>query len=155
MAKEKKFTLEGVQGELTLVYGPFKLRLFQDGREIKRSGTFKPKYYITNTSGEQEELRIQYGLDFVYMAIFRGQKIALDERLTTAEYIIGGLPILLIFLGGAIGGVFGIFGATINYDYMRKEKRMPMQILVSLGASIVCYLAYFILAVAFQLLLKV
>ena len=102
MAKEKKFTLEGVQGELTLVYGPFKLRLFQDGREIKRSGTFKPKYYITNTSGEQEELRIQYGLDFVYMAIFRGQKIALDERLTTAEYIIGGLPILLIFLGGAM-----------------------------------------------------
>ena len=94
-------------------------------------------------------------MDWISFTWRYSEEIALDERLTTAEYIIGGLPILLIFLGGAIGGVFGIFGATFNYDYMRKEKRMPMQILVSLGASIVCYLAYFILAVAFQLLLKV
>lgn len=152
MAKEKAFTIGGVQGELKLVYGPFKMRLYQDGREIKRQGTFKPKYYVTNTAGEQEEMMLQYGIDFVHVAIFRGQKIALEERLTTAEYIIGGLPVLLIFLGGVIGAVFGVFGATFNYDYMRQEKRMPMQLLVSIGVSVLCYISYFILAIALQLL---
>ena len=34
MAKELNFTLEGVQGDLKLKYGPFNQRLYQDGREI-------------------------------------------------------------------------------------------------------------------------
>ena len=34
MARELNFTLEGVQGDLKLEYGPFKQRLYQDGREI-------------------------------------------------------------------------------------------------------------------------
>ena len=97
-------------------------------------------------------MMLQYGIDFVHVAIFRGQKIALEERLTTAEYIIGGLPVLLIFLGGVIGAVFGVFGATFNYDYMRQEKRMSMQLLVSIGVSVLCYISYFILAIALQLL---
>ena len=36
MAKELNFTLEGVQGDLKLKYGPFNQRLYQDGREIKK-----------------------------------------------------------------------------------------------------------------------
>ena len=31
MAKELNFTLEGVQGDLKLKYGPFNQRLYQDG----------------------------------------------------------------------------------------------------------------------------
>ena len=38
MAKELNFTLEGVQGDLKLKYGPFNQRLYQDGREIWRNG---------------------------------------------------------------------------------------------------------------------
>lgn len=74
MARELNFTLEGVQGNLKLEYGPFKQRLYQDGREIKRQGRFNPKYHITNTNGEQEEIKIVYGLDFVHVAVFRGRK---------------------------------------------------------------------------------
>lgn len=46
MAKELNFTLEGVQGDLKLKYGPFNQRLYQDGREIKKQGRFNPKYYV-------------------------------------------------------------------------------------------------------------
>ena len=121
MARELNFTLEGVQGDLKLEYGPFKQRLYQDGREIERQGRFNPKYYVTNTNGEKEEIKIVYGFDFVHVAVFRGQKIDLEERLSTREYIVGGLPVLLIFLGGLIGAVFGFVGATFNYNYMRHE----------------------------------
>ena len=152
MARELNFTLEGVQGNLKLEYGPFKQRLYQDGREIKRQGRFNPKYHITNTNGEQEEIKIVYGLDFVQVAVFRGRKIDLEERLSTREYIVGGLPVLLILLGGLIGALFGIIGATFNYNYMRKEKSFVKQLLVSLVVSVACYIAYFILAICLQLL---
>lgn len=152
MARELNFTLEGVQGNLKLEYGPFKQRLYQDGREIKRQRRFNPKYHITNTNGEQEEIKVVYGLDFVHVAVFRGRKIDLEERLSTREYIVGGLPVLLILLGGLIGALFGIIGATFNYNYMRKEKSFVKQLLVSLVVSVVCYIAYFILAICLQLL---
>ena len=70
MARELNFTLEGVQGDLKLEYGPFKQRLYQDGREIERQGRFNPKYYVTNTNGEKEEIKIVYGFDFVHVAVF-------------------------------------------------------------------------------------
>lgn len=152
MVRELNFTLEDVQGNLKLEYGPFKQRLYQDGREIKRQGRFNPKYHITNTNGEQEEIKIVYGLDFVHVAVFRWRKIDLEERLSTREYIVGGLPVLLILLGGLIGALFGIIGATFNYNYMRKEKSFVKQLLVSLVVSVACYIAYFILAICLQLL---
>lgn len=83
MAKELHFTVEGVQGELTLELAPFKQRLYQDGREIKRTGTFNPKYFVTNISGEPEEMKIVFGLDFVHVVEFRGKKIPLEERLSS------------------------------------------------------------------------
>lgn len=153
MAKELNFKVEGVQGELKLEYGPFKQRLYQDGREIKRIGTFNPKYYIINTSGEQEEMKIIFGFDFVHVVMFRGQKIDLEERLSIQEYIVGGLPVLLIFLGGLLGAVFGFVGATFNYNYMRQEKSFVKQLLVSFGVSVFCYVAYIVFALCIRLLL--
>lgn len=153
MAKELNFTVEGVQGELRLEYGTFKQRLYQDGREIPRQGRFNPKYFVTNTSGEQEEMKIVFGFDFVHVVMFRGQKIDLEERLSAREYIVGGLPVLLILLGGLIGALFGFVGATFNYNYMRQEKSFVKQLLVSLGVSVFCYIAYFMFALCIQLLL--
>lgn len=152
MAKELNFTLEGVQGDLKLKYGPFNQRLYQDGREIKKQGRFNPKYYVINTNGEKEEIKVVYGFDFVHVAVFRGQKIDLEERLSIREYIVGGLPVLLVFLGGLIGALFGIMGATFNYNHMRQEKSFMKQLLVSQGVSILCYVAYFIFAIGVQLI---
>ena len=146
MAKELNFTLEGVQGDLKLKYGPFNQRLYQDGREIKK------QYYVINTNGEKEEIKVVYGFDFVHVAVFRGQKIDLEERLSIREYIVGGLPVLLVFLGGLIGALFGIMGATFNYNHMRQEKSFMKQLLLSLGVSILCYVAYFIFAIGVQLI---
>ena len=36
MVRELNFTLEGVQGDLKLEYGPFMLRVYQDGIEFER-----------------------------------------------------------------------------------------------------------------------
>ena len=153
MAKEVTFKIEGVQGELKLVYGMFKIHLFQDGREIVRKGAFNPKYYVTNTEGEQEEMKIVYGFDFVHVVTFRGKKIDLEERLSTRESIVGGLPVLLILTGGLLGALFGIVGATFTYNYMRREKSFIKQLLVSLAVSAGSYVAYFVFALLFTMLI--
>ena len=68
------------------------------------------------------------------------------------SWVTGGLPVLLVFLGGLIGALFGIMGATFNYNHMRQEKSFMKQLLVSLGVSILCYVAYFIFAIGVQLI---
>ena len=80
MAKELNFTLEGVQGDLKLKYGPFNQRLYQDGREIKKQGRFNPKYYVINTNGEKEEIKVVYGFDFVHVAVFRSACVTCLSR---------------------------------------------------------------------------
>lgn len=143
MKNEFNFTIEGVQGELKLEASLFKQKLYQDGREVSRK---RGKYYVTNTSGESEEMRIIYGLDFVHTVLFRGQKYLLEEKLSRREYILGGLPVLLVFLGGLVGAAVGFMGAIWVYDYFRKEKRLPRQILAAIGVSAICFVLYMSIA---------
>ena len=56
-----------------------------------------PPRKTSKTNGEKEEIKVVYGFDFVHVAVFRGQKIDLEERLSIREYIVGGLPVLLLF----------------------------------------------------------
>lgn len=150
MKKEINFTLEDVPGELTLEYGPFKQRVYQNGRLIPRK---RGKYFVTTAAGDTEEMKIAYGLDFVHVVWFRGQKIPLEERLTTTEYVLGGLPVLLVFLGGLLGVFVGFMGALWIYDYFRTEKRMPQQMAMAVGVSLLCFLLYFAIAIPFNLLI--
>ena len=62
------------------------------------------------------------------------------------EYIIGALPITLIFLGGLLGAVFGILGASVSYGYMRTERNTVLQILISIGIDVIAWVLYFIFA---------
>ncbi|RHJ90484.1 hypothetical protein [Parabacteroides bouchesdurhonensis] len=151
MKKEIDFTVEGIKGDLKLIYAPFSQKLYQDGQHIKPK---KGKYPVITDSGDTEDVKIQYGLDFVHTIQFRGNKLPLEERLSTAEYIIGCLPVLLILLGGLIGALIGFFGAMYNYNYMRQEKRIGMQLLMSVGISVLCTIAYFALAIPFTLIFQ-
>ncbi len=153
MKNTVNFTLEGVQGKLEYTYSSFKQELRQDGRVVERKGNLSPKFYIMNTSGEKEEIKVYQGLDFVPTVTFRGQKTRLAERLSAIEYLIGSLPILLVFFGGAIGGMCGFVGASINYGYMQSEKNRMKQIGVSVVVSVLSYLVYLVIALFVQGLL--
>lgn len=150
MKKEIDFTIEGVQGDLKLEYGPFKQKLYQNGQLIQRR---KGKYPVTTTTGETENIKIVYGLDFVHVACFRDRKYPLQERLSTTEYMLGGLPILLVFVGGMIGAFVGVMGAIWIYDYFRIEKRMSKQVTAAVGVSFLCFLLYLALAIPFSFLM--
>lgn len=48
-----------------------------------------------------------------------GESIALIRSLTWDEYVWSGLPLLLVFVGSALGAVIGYFAALINIKIMR------------------------------------
>lgn len=150
---ELLFNFRNAQGELKVVYSPFSTKLYQDGREVKRKGAFSFKYEILTLNGGTDVLTLSRGIDFAYSATFQGETIQLEEKLSVTECIIGFLPLVLIFLGGLIGAFFGIIGATVNFNFMRVEKSLPKQIIISVIVSIIAWACYFFFAILFNMAL--
>ena len=140
------FQIEGVDGDLKLEYGAFSQKLYQNGTEVKRKGT---KYQVKNDQGNLEELKIVKGLDYRHKAEFRGNKIFLEEKLTVLQYIMGFIPYGLIFVGGFIGALVGIFGSSVIFGYIRKENSILKQIILAIVVSAICTVVYFALASSF------
>jgi hypothetical protein len=76
------------------------------------------------------------------------QKYRVAKQLQWYEYLVGSLPILLLFVGGAIGGGLGAIATIINYNFFREEDSSQVSKYVKvLGVIILCYLVYFAIAV--------
>ncbi len=150
---EIPFRLEGLNSEMKLVYGIFgQPKLYQNGIELKKEGFLKMKFLIETDSGK-EYMEIKRGLDFTFSTVFRGKKQLLEKKLSTLEYILGVLPLLLIFVGGAIGAILGILGANTIYGFLRKEKKVGIQIIISIAITALCYIVYLLVALLLTLLM--
>jgi len=71
------------------------------------------------------------------------KKYKMTESLKWYEYVFGGLPIVLIFGGGLIGGAAGGVATVINYTIFREEAPVANKYLKVLGVNILCCLLYF------------
>ncbi len=151
---EIPFRVEGLNSEMKLVYGIFgHPKLYQNGIELKKEGLLKMKFLIETDSGK-EYMEIKRGLDFTFSAVFRGKKQLLEEKLNTLEYILGVLPLLLIFVGGVIGAILGILGTNTIYGFLRKEKKVGFQLIISIGITAFCYIAYLLVALLLTLAIR-
>ena len=151
LKKELYFKLEDVDGEFKLVYGPFVQKIYLNDVELKRSG--RQGYEVTTRDGEIEYFKIVQDFTFSHIVEFRGEKTMLEEKLTALEYIIGGIPLVLVFAGGLIGGVFGMIGVTFNYGYMRQHNSLLAKIGVSLLITLVALAFYLLFATFINMLI--
>lgn len=87
--------------------------------------------------------------DFVPMLEIHGIKNQTAERLTTFQYVIGLLPILLLFLGGAIGGAIGAVGAITNFYILRQEGTEMSKYAKVIGIIMTSYIVYTLVVTAF------
>ena len=151
LKKELWFKLEDVDGEFKLVYGPFVQKIYLNDVELRRSG--RQGYEVTTRDGDVEYFKIVQDFTFSHIVEFRGEKTMLEEKLTALEYIIGGIPLVLVFAGGLIGGVFGIIGVTFNYGYMRQHNSLLAKIGVSLVVTVLAFAFYFFFALLINALI--
>ncbi len=107
-----------------------------DGKQV--TATWKPQFL---------------GLDVPQLSV-DGQAINLVEPLKWYQWVWGGWPVLLLFVGGALGAVAGIIGFSINARIFRAEMNSALKYLVSGAVSALSVLAYFIAAVIFSMIIN-
>jgi hypothetical protein len=72
-----------------------------------------------------------------------GQTISLVQPLQWYEYTWSGLPIFMLFVGGAIGGLLGGLAFTLNVQVFRTEPHLFLKYLFSAAISMLAILLYF------------
>ncbi|TDX10712.1 hypothetical protein [Flavobacterium sp. S87F.05.LMB.W.Kidney.N] len=75
-----------------------------------------------------------------------GQKYRMAAKLKWYEYIIGGLPILVVLSGGAIGGFIGGVATVMNYTFFRSDDTAVKKYLKVFGVNILCLIAFVFMA---------
>jgi len=93
------------------------------------------------------------GLD-VPQLIVDEKVINLAEPLKWYQWIWGGLPIALVFIGGALGAITGIIGFTINTKIFRTGMNSVLKYVITGVVSVLAVVAYFIAAMLFTMLIR-
>ena len=79
--------------------------------------------------------------------------VSAQRKLTTFEQVVCAVPLVLIFVGGAIGGAAGGLAWAINQKIMRGNAPAPMRygltVLTFVGAVGLYFAAIFILTMLF------
>lgn len=125
------------------------VKVYQDDKLLRPQGFPKTKYQVETDDGQMEIFKLKKGLSFSYSVSFRGKITRLEENLSTLEYILSVIPLIfLVFSGGAIGFVIGIITLNFNCNYIRREKRLYLQIIVCLSSALIAWLIYLLIALA-------
>jgi len=83
-----------------------------------------------------------------------GQKHQMAAKLKWYEYIIGGLPLFIVFGGGVIGGMIGGVATVINYTFFRGDDSNLKKYLKVVGVNVLCFIVFLFMAGLFYKLIK-
>ncbi len=107
-----------------------------DGKQI--IATWKPQFL---------------GLDVPQLNV-DGKTINLVEPLKWYQWVWGGWPVFLLFVGGALGAIAGMVSFYINSKIFRTEMNDVLKYMVSGVVSVLAVVAYLIAAVIFSLVIN-
>jgi hypothetical protein len=93
-------------------------------------------------------------VDPIPQVVIDGKTIKLAEPLPWYAWVWSALPLMLLFLGGALGGLLGAVAMTINGRVFRADMNGPLKFIVTGAISLVAAIVYFALAVALTLALR-
>jgi hypothetical protein len=148
---EFPISLPGFEGQNLTVKpaGFWRAQLLQNGLPLKRQ---KGHFSVQNNAGETVPIRFKTEfLDPIPKVIIGDDVIHLVPSLRWYEYLWAGFPILLLFIGGAVGGLLGAAAAYTNAKIFRTQRSAPAKYaltgLVSIGAAI-AWLAVGVILVA-------
>jgi hypothetical protein len=146
------FDLEGFEGHELVV----EAASFFSGPKLKLDGKLVPKgpkrnlYLLQRNDGIKQIVQLkQVLIDPVPRLIVGGEVIHLVQPLSVFQWVWSAFPIILIFLGGALGGGIGGAAFWINARIFRSEMSTIEQfILTGLTTAITIFL-YLILSTLF------
>jgi len=149
--------IEGFEGqkiELNVSFwtGP---KLLVDGAPAQK-GSKRGEMVLQRNDGRQVTAMWKpqvLGLD-VPQLIIEGKTVNFVEPLKWYQWIWGGWPVILVFIGGALGAIAGMLGFAVNAKIFRAEMSPVLKYVVTGAVAVVSVIAYLIAATIFTLLVN-
>jgi len=143
------FTLDELPGQELMLRSSIwtgKVQLFVEGNEMERSAEKGRPFIVPGRHGEVRIRVKQTFPDYSPKLFVNNRALRLERPLVWHEYLVSGLPILLLFVGGALGGGIGMGASLYNFQHIRKETTLVTKYLTIAGITIGAFLAYILLA---------
>ena len=119
-------------------------KLILNGQPVeKQNGAFNLRTNVGSTLAVQFKTRF---LDPSPDLVVGGQTIQLAQPLQWYQYLWIGLPIALVFAGGAIGGLCGGLGAGVSSRIFRSDRSEGMKYALTGLISVGAFLTYLVIA---------
>jgi hypothetical protein len=152
-----KLNLDGFEGQnievkISLWSGP---KLLVNNQPAPK-GSKRGEMLLQRNDGRQVVAKWKprlLGLD-VPQLIVDDKVIDIVEPLKWYQWVWVGLPILLVFIGGALGGLIGAIGAIINAKVFRTEMNSVLKYIIAGSVSILAVVLYFIVAILLVVLIN-
>jgi len=149
-----KANVEGFEGQdlevnVSFWTGP---KLLVNGQPAPK-GTKRGEMLLERNDGRQVVAiwkQQMMGFD-VPQLVVDGKPVKLVEPLQWYQWLWGGWPVVLVFVGGALGAIAGVLAFTINARLFRTEMNPVLKYVVTAVVSGGAVLAYFIVALLLAL----
>ena len=126
-------------------------QLLLNGEVVKRR---KGLYPVVSDSGTEILVKMKYNLvDPIPTLSIDDQPVRLAEPLQWYEYGWSGLPLLLMFIGGALGGLVGGYATVVNGRIFRSDRGLTTKYGLAGAVTVSAVVIYFVLAVTFHLMI--
>jgi hypothetical protein len=142
---EYPLSYPGLEGlNLTVKQAGFSgAKLLQNGIPLKKQGGC---YTVQNNAGAPVSIKLKSSaFDLVPKVVIGNDTIEVAPKLRWYGQLWAGLPLLLVFIGGLLGGLIGGIAVIKNQKILRSERSAPTRYalagLISAGAFVVWFVA--------------
>lgn len=144
--------LDGLELEVDKSMWTGRTKVFINGSELSRQE--QGKYYeIMSNDGTVRKLKIKgASFDGVPKVYIDDREIQMARKLSTLEYIVSAIPMILLIVGGALGGVFGAIALMANFRAMRSNMSKLSKALVVIASTIAAGVLYVVCAIVITML---
>jgi hypothetical protein len=145
-----KLEVPGFEGQrLEIDAGAFKKTLLLNGVKAPSGGI--GKYRLTRNDGREVTTKWASSFDPAPSIVIDGQTIRTASPLKWHEMLVVAAPILLVFIGGAVGGLLGGLAAAGNAKLMRSAQPAAVRYLGSIALACTATIVYVLIAGALHL----
>jgi hypothetical protein len=145
-----KLEVPGFEGQrVEIDAGAFKKTLLLNGVKAPSAGI--GQYRLTRNDGREVTTKWTGSFDPAPSIVIDGQTIRTAPPLKWYQIMAVGSPIVLVFIGGAIGGLLGGVAATFNAKLMRSAQPAAVRYIGCIALAGVAACLYMLLAGALHL----
>jgi hypothetical protein len=129
-------------------------KVFANGKELMRQKQ-GGHYEIELNDGTVRVMKVKgSSFDGIPKIFIDDKQIQVARKLSTLEYIAAVIPMALVIVGGAIGGLFGALATVLNFRIIRSNLSTLAKVLIIIISTMGAGALYFVFSVAFLTLIN-